>query len=416
MKAEIIILGTEILLGQIIDTNASFLARQLASIGFDVYRKTTVGDNEDRIAEAIRNGIQHADVVITTGGLGPTVDDKTRDAVARATDRELVLDEDLLAYITEFIERRGFKLGKNNPRQAQIPSDALPIHNPVGTAPGFIVHHNDSYVISLPGVPRELHHLMDNTVLPFLTDKFGLQAVIKTRVLRTAGEGESAIDRQIAEFEESSNPTVGLAAHPGAVDIRISAKAEHEDEALKMLDDMEIQLRQRVGDIIFGIDKTTIEETIVKMLADQKLSIAIVETNTGGFITHMLTHVPGGLDVNVQTRVVSCRRIVNMLPDDFKVNVPVSSEVAENLAKVIRKQAGTDIGLAVVGDDDPEVGPYSERTGDTFVGVNIGNEIHNRHIPLGGISKDARMRIFNASLAMLRKCLLKNPTGQVAII
>jgi nicotinamide-nucleotide amidase len=320
------------------------------------------------------------------------VDDKTRDAVARATDRELFLDEDLLAYITEFIKRRGFKLGENNPRQAQIPSDSIPIHNPVGTAPGFIVSHNDSYVISLPGVPRELHYLMENTVLPFLTDKFGLQAVIKTRLLRTAGEGESAIDRLIAEFEESSNPTVGLAAHPGAVDIRISAKAEHEDDALKMLDDMETRVRQRVGD-------------------KRKLSIAIVETNTGGFITHMLTNVPRGFDVNVQTQVMSCQRVVDMLPDGFKFEETVSSGVAENLARAICKKADTDIGLAIVGDDDPEVGPYSERTGDTYVGVNIGNEMYSRHIHLGGISKDARTRIFNASLAMLRKCLLKTLAG-----
>ena len=411
MKAEIIILGTEILLGQIIDTNASFLARQLASIGFDVYRKTTVGDNEERIAEAIRSGIQHADVVITSGGLGPTVDDKTRDAVAHATDRELVLDEDLLAYITAFIKRRGFKLGKNNPRQAQIPSDSIPIHNPVGTAPGFIVNHNGSFVISLPGVPHELHHLMENTVLPFLKEEFGLQAIIKTRVLRTAGEGESKIDRQIAELEESNNPTVGLAAHPGAVDIRISAKAEHEDDALKMLDDMEARLRQRVGDIIFGMDEETIQETIVKLLVDQELSMAALETNTGGFIAHMLTHVPGGLDVNVHTLVTTGRRIGDLLPDDLIGEPIVSKEVAESLAEAIRKQAGVDIGLAVVGDEDPEVGPYSKRTGDTFVGVSLGDKIYSQHIQLGGISKDARTRIFNATMAMLRKCLLETKSG-----
>ena len=406
MKAEIIILGTEILLGQIVDTNASFLARQLASIGFDVYRKTTVGDNEERIAEAIRSGIQHADVVITSGGLGPTVDDKTRDAVARATDCELVLNEDLLAYIKGFIKRRGFKLGENNPRQAQIPGNAIPIHNPVGTAPGFIVNHNDSFVISLPGVPHELQHLMDLTVLPFLKKQFGLRAVIKTRVLRTVGEGESTIDRQIAEFEESTNPTVGLAAHPGAVDIRISAKAEHEDEALKMLDEMETQLRNRVGDIIFGIDNETIEKTIVKMLADQGLNLALVETNTGGFIAHMLTHVPGGFDVNVHTLVTTGRRIGEMLPADSAGKPLISKAVAESLATVIRKQAGVDVGLAVVGEEDPEVGPYSERTGDTFVGVSVGDKMVSQHIQLGGISNDARTRIFNAVLAMLRKCLL----------
>ena len=275
MKAEIITIGTELLLGQIIDTNSAFIAQQLANIGFDVYRKTSVGDNEDRISAAISKALQRSDVVITTGGLGPTVDDKTREAVAMATERELFLDEDLLKDIKAFFKRRGLKLGENNPLQAQIPTGSIPIYNPVGTAPGFIVKFHQSYVISLPGVPHELHHLMEHTVLPFLKKEFDIKAVIKTRVLRTAGEGESNIDRRIAELEESTNPTVGLAAHPGAVDIRISAKARNESEALKLLNEMEIKLRKRLGKMIYGTDKETIEEIVIKMLADQTLRLVV---------------------------------------------------------------------------------------------------------------------------------------------
>lgn len=405
MKAEIITIGTELLLGQIIDTNAAFIAQQLASIGFDVYKKATVGDNEVRISAAISNALQRSDVVITTGGLGPTVDDKTRDAVAMATDRELFLDENLLKDIKALFQRRGLKLGENNPLQAQIPKGSIPIPNPVGTAPGFIVKFQQSYVISLPGVPHELHHLMDHTVLPFLKKEFDIQAVIKTRVLRTAGEGESNIDRRIAEFEESTNPTVGLAAHPGAVDIRISAKARNEGEALQMLDEMEIQLRRCLGNMIYGTDKETIEAVVIKMLADQTLRLAVYETNTGGHLAYRLTSVPGGIEVVDHTFVASIHRLGELLPDHPGMGSPISKEISEELAEAIQKKADVDIGMAVIGDEDPEVGPYNKRTGNTYIGLSDGSTNTSQHILIGGISGDARTRITNSALELLRRYL-----------
>jgi len=405
MKAEIITIGTELLLGQIIDTNAAFIAQQLANIGFDVYKKTTVGDNEVRISTAISNALQRADVVITTGGLGPTVDDKTREAVAMATDRELFLDENLLEDIKALFQRRGLELGENNPLQAQIPRESIPIQNPVGTAPGFIVKFRQSYVISLPGVPHELHHLMDHTVLPFLKKEFNIQAVIKTRVLRTAGEGESNIDRRIAEFEESTNPTVGLSAHPGAVDIRISAKARNENEALQMLDEMETQLRGRLGNMIYGMDKETIEAVVIKMLADQTLRLAVYETNTGGHLTYRLTGIPGGMEVVDHTFVASIHRVEKLVPDHPGKGASISKEISEDLAEAIQKKAGVDIGMAVIGDEDPEVGPYSKRTGSTYIGLSDGNTKTSRQILIGGISGDARTRITNSALDLLRRYL-----------
>ena len=407
MKAEIITIGTELLLGQIIDTNSAFIAQQLANIGFDVYTKTAVGDNEVRISDAISKALERSDVVITTGGLGPTVDDKTRDAVAMATERELFLDEMLLKEIKELFERRGLTLGENNPLQAQIPTGSIPIHNPVGTAPGFIVKFCNSYVISLPGVPHELHHLMDHTVLPFLKKEFDIQAVIKTRVLRTAGEGESNIDRRIAEFEESANPTVGLAAHPGAVDIRISAKAQNESEALQMLDEMEMQLRRCLGNMIYGTDKDTIEAVVIKMLADQNLRLAVYETNTGGHLAYRLTSIPGGIDVVDHALVASIHRIDELVPDYPGKGIPISKEISESIAATIQKKAGVDIGMAVVGDEDPEVGPYSKRTGNTYIGLSDGETNTGQQILFGGISEDARTRITNSALDLLRRYLQK---------
>ncbi len=294
MKAEIIMIGTELLLGQIVDTNAAYLAKQLAETGFNLYHKTTVGDNDVRITESIQNALQRSDVVITSGGLGPTVDDKTREAVASATNSPLFLDRELLKEVAEFFKKRGMELGENNQRQAYIPRDAVPIHNPVGTAPGFIVEDKGKYVISLPGVPHELHHLTENTVIPFLQKAFNINTLIKTRVLKTAGVGESTIDRLISDLEESENPTVGLAVHIGSADIRVSARAKSLEDVEILLDQMEVKLGERLGDMVFGTDNETIEGVVVKRLSDHDLNLAIIETNTGGDLSARLTSVPDG--------------------------------------------------------------------------------------------------------------------------
>ena len=413
MKAEIIMIGTEILLGQIVDTNASYLARKLAQIGFNLYRKTTIGDNEIRISEAIQSAFSRSDVVITSGGLGPTVDDKTRDAVAAATGRKLVLDHNLLKFIEEFFKKRGVELGENNKRQAFIPKDAIPIQNPVGTAPGFIVNHQGKFVISLPGVPHELQHLTENTVLPFLQQQFGIKTLIKTRVLKTAGVGESNIDRLISDLEESDNPTVGLAAHLGAVDIRVSAKADTSAKVDLLLDEMEAKVRERLGDMIYGTDEETIERVVVNLLSKHALRIAILETNTGGELVRRLTSIPGGFSVLSFALSTAADRIGFILPCGNDPEPPLSLEGAEMLAKHICQKAESDIGVSVIGEEDPNVGPYSKQTGNTYVGLCLPAKTNSEHIRLGGISKYARIRITSIVLDILRRQLLRLPPSNV---
>jgi len=406
MQAEIITIGTELLLGQIVDTNAAYLARQLAAIGVNVYRKTTVGDNELRIAEAVRSALRRSDVVITTGGLGPTVDDKTREAVAAATDRELVLDKRLLAEIEAFFERRGRKMAENNRRQAYIPRNATPIRNPVGTAPGFIVKHQGKYVISLPGVPRELRYLTEHEVLPFLRQTFGLRAVIRSRVLRTAGVPESDIDGAIADLEKSSNPTVGLAAHAGQVDIRITARGESDEVVTQMLDEMEAQIRHRLGDRIYGVGEESIEEVVARLLAARGLTLAILETNSGGVLASRLTATPHGAEVLREALVIPTERVMGQVPHP-PVNVPtVSAEAAQLLARSYREHADSDFAVTVVGDMDPAVGPYAERTGDTYIGLSFHDQTTTRHIRVGGTSEVARAWIANGALDLVRRFLL----------
>jgi nicotinamide-nucleotide amidase len=230
-SAEIITIGTEILLGEIVDTNARHLARALRDAGIDLYRKTTVGDNTKRIALAIQQSLERCDIVITTGGLGPTVDDPTREAVALAMGVENEYRPELWEQIQSRFRRFGRQPTENNRRQAYIPQGAIAIENPVGTAPIFIFESGHRVVISLPGVPREMEYLLQNAILPYLHQHYHIQGIIKARVLHTSGAGESQIDDLIGELEELSNPTVGLAAHSGQVDIRITAKADCPESA-----------------------------------------------------------------------------------------------------------------------------------------------------------------------------------------
>ena len=234
-SAEIISIGTELLLGEIVDTNAPYLARLLRDIGVDLYRKTTIGDNTKRIAQIIQESLQRCDIIITTGGLGPTVDDPTREAVALAVGVPTEYRPELWDQIQARFQRYGRLPTENNRRQAFIPQGAVPVENQVGTAPAFIVDREEKIIISLPGVPREMEYLMQNQFLPYLRQRFDLHGIIKARVIHTAGIGESQIDEMIGDLETLSNPTIGLLAHSGQVDVRITAKANSENEADQMI-------------------------------------------------------------------------------------------------------------------------------------------------------------------------------------
>jgi nicotinamide-nucleotide amidase len=292
-SAEIITIGTEILLGEIIDTNAAFIARALRDAGIDLYRKTTVGDNVRRIAQAIQQSMERCDIVLTTGGLGPTVDDPTREAVALAFGVETELLPELWEQIQERFRRYSREPTENNKRQAYVPHGATPIENPVGTAPAFVVERDRHVVISLPGVPREMEYLVTHAVIPYLSQRFELKGTIKTRIIHTAGVGESQIDDLIGDLETMSNPTVGLAAHSGQVDVRIAAKADSEDEAEALIRPIEEAIRQRLGNWVYGTDHETLEETALKNLLNKGWSLVVVEAGLGGNLIRRLASVQG---------------------------------------------------------------------------------------------------------------------------
>ena len=291
--AEIITIGTEILLGEIVDTNARYLARAMRDMGIDLYRKLTVGDNVERIAQALRQGMERSDIIITTGGLGPTVDDPTRQAFAQAMGVETEFHPELWEQIQARFRRYGRVPTENNRRQAHLPKGALAVENPVGTAPAFIVEFADQALIALPGVPREMEHLMQIEVIPYLRKRFQLNGLIKMRALHTAGVGESQIDELIGDLEALDNPTVGLSAHSGQVDVRITAKAESEAEADALIERVEAEIRSRLGEWIYGADQETLESTSLRALSTHGWRLVVVEAGLGGELVRRLASTAG---------------------------------------------------------------------------------------------------------------------------
>jgi len=290
-SAEIVTIGTEILLGEIVDTNSRFIARILRDLGVDLYRKTTVGDNARRIAQVIQQSTERCDIIITTGGLGPTVDDPTREAVALAIGVETEFQPQLWVQIQERFRRFGRTPTENNRRQAYVPRGAIAIENPVGTAPAFIVEHGDNVIIALPGVPREMEYLMQRAVVPYLRTRFPLSGIIKARILHTAGVGESQIDDVIADLERLSNPTVGLAAHSGRVDVRITAKADSEEEADRLIYGVEVELYRRLREWIYGVDEDTLEAIALANLRSKGWRFVVVEAGLSGELTRRLAAI-----------------------------------------------------------------------------------------------------------------------------
>lgn len=309
-SAEIVTIGTEILLGEIVDTNTRHIALSLRNLGVDMYRTITIGDNVERIATAIRESMRHAEIIITTGGLGPTVDDPTREAVARAAGVEVEFRDDLWEQIVETIARYGRKPSENQRRQAVVPRGALGVKNPVGTAPAFIVEFPSSstppppgegparqgVVICLPGVPNEMEYILHESVIPFLQKRFDLHEVIKVRLLHCSGTGEGTIDEKIGDLESLSNPTVGLAAHTGVVDIRIAAKARDEAEADALIRKVEDDIRNRLGTIVFGADEDRLETITLNEVAKRGWTLTAVESGLDGSLARQLPNtvsIPG---------------------------------------------------------------------------------------------------------------------------
>lgn len=291
--AELVIIGSEFLLGESFDTNSRVLARALRKLGIAVLRIQTVGDDISAIHHAVRSALERADIVLTTGGLGPTVDDPTRQAIAEALGVELEFRPDLWEQIVARVARYGRVASENQRRQAYVPHGAIAIENPVGTAPAFLIERGHQTVLSLPGVPREMETLLEEYVLPYLRRRYNIHAVTKVRTLHVAGLGESAVDERIGEFERSANPTVGLAAHAGLIDVRLTAHAESETRADELLQQLENEIRQRLGETIFGAEEETLEAVTIATLNKRGWTLALCEAGMNGAVLERLARFQG---------------------------------------------------------------------------------------------------------------------------
>ena len=381
--AEIITIGTELLLGETVDTNTRYLARSLRDAGVDLYRASTVGDNHERIAQIIREGLERAEIIITTGGLGPTVDDPTREAIALALGVESEFRPDLWEQIQERFQRYGRTPTENNKRQAYVPQGALAIENKVGTAPSFVCETDRHAIIALPGVPREMEFLMRKKVMPYLRERFDLRELIKARVLHTSGVGESTIDARIGDLEELSNPTVGMAAHAGQVDIRITAKAQSEAEADILIKEVEGQLHERLGHWIYGADEDTLEGVVLDAMAKREWQLAAVETNLDG---RLLRRLAGKGDSFVGGEILS------------------PSHSPENLAQAVQKayqahQADVCLGVILTPGETQQT---------MHLIVQMPEKAHHTKRSYGGPPQMAPLWTVNLCLDFLRKLVLDN--------
>jgi nicotinamide-nucleotide amidase len=374
MYVEIVSIGEELLSGDsdIVDTNSVFITKALRDVGLRVLYKSTVGDNEQRIIDVIKLALSRADVIITSGGLGPTVDDMTRQGAAGAVGRKLEFRQELLDDIGVKFAKFGQRMSDNNRTQAMVPEGATVINNPVGTAPGFIVEENGKMIISIPGVPREMKYLMENAVVPYLREKVGASGIIKVRILRTAGIGESLIDEKIGDLEKLANPVVGLAAHSGQTDIRIAARAATEAEADALIADVENEVRKRMGSFIYGVEKEPLEHAFVAALLRAGLRVCIMEAGTGGLLHKRITEEPGGLDLLVASQNYETADALRA--SNGASGAATFKELAEQTAAALRSKMGSGLAIALV--TDPQ---------GTAISVSDGNETRTRTYAYGGL-------------------------------
>lgn len=406
---EIVAIGSELLLGQIVDTNSAWIAERLAGLGVNMYYQTVVGDNPTRMKEVIDRALDRSDMVITSGGLGPTQDDLTRDVVAGLMDRPLVIDPTLLGEIENRFNNRGLAMSNNNRRQAYIPSESVPISNPNGTAPSFIVEDCRGIIFSLPGVPFEMKWLFENEVAPYLKKKFNLSASITHRILKITGLGESSVDELVGHLiAGSSNPTVGVLAHPGQVDVRITAKAPSRETADIMIEPIEKEIRYLLGNYIFATDDETMEVVVASMLNRRSKTIAVYEDVTGGMLANRISQanpdkfvgaiIGGGLNVIgrlIETPLVEGQSIDDDLPGR-----------CNDLAVAIKLRTGADIGLAVHGTVDDSDQSENMAPGQVCISVTDGKNSKAMHYKSAGRSVPDRTRISLNAMSLVWKILL----------
>jgi nicotinamide-nucleotide amidase len=416
VRCEIVAVGTELLLGQIVDTNSSWIGGQLALAGVDNLFQVKVGDNQARIVGCIREALGRADAVILCGGLGPTQDDITREAIAEVMGVPLERDPTMAEHIRGLFERRRRHFAQNNLRQAERPVGARFIDQMPGTAPGLVCPVGDQVIYAVPGVPREMRDMVLGTVLPDLRRRMGKSAIIRSRVLRTWGESESGLAEMLAEriagLDAVGNPTLAFqASGVEGLKIRITAKADSEAAADALIADEEARVRAIVGDAVFGIDDTNMEAAVLALLRERGLTLAVAESVTGGLVSARLTDVPGASDV-LRGAVVAYASEVKFRELGVPQGPVISAECASAMAAGVREKLGADVGIATTGVAGPTE-QEGQPVGLVYVAIALGDHVEAREVRLPGDRRRVREFGVISVLNLLRLRLIGSEREQV---
>ena len=409
MKAEIIAVGTEILLGDIVNTNAQYIAKRLADLGVTVYHQSVVGDNTKRLLEAYTLAFSRVDLVIATGGLGPTKDDLTKEVAFEYFKKQSVVHEASLKIIENYFKDSNRPMVESNKKQAYFPTDAIILPNNNGTAPGCIIDENEKIIILLPGPPWEMKPMFEESVVPYLK-KFK-QGILVSKVLRVIGVGESTAAEMLEDImDNQTNPTVAPYAKAGEVTFRITSKANTQEEGIKLIVPMENEIRSRLGNNIYGEGDTTLENVIGEMLVNKKLTISTAESCTGGMVASSLINYPGISCVFIEGAVTYCNEAkisrLGVKKETLDKYGAVSSEVAAEMASGIARTAGTSIGLSTTGIAGPDGGSTEKPVGLVYVGLCINGKVKTKMLKLVGNRQKVREKATMQLLDLLRRELL----------
>lgn len=412
MRAEIISVGTEILLGDIVNTNAQFLAKELANLGVEVYHQVVIGDNEERVKEAFDQAFSRSDMVITTGGLGPTKDDLTKEIACKYFGMSLEVHEKSLNVLKDYFKRINKEITDNNLKQIYFPKESKVLDNPNGTAPGVILEKNNKVIVLLPGPPKEMKPMFNNHVKPYLSDKS--DGVIVSEVLRVFGIGESGAEEKIKDIiENQTDPTIAPYAKESDVIFRITTKANSYEEGLKKIEPLKKQVEDRLGIDVYGVGEDLNLETLVaKLLVDKKLTIATAESCTGGMIASKLISYPGISDSFLEGSVTYSNeakmRTLDVKKETLDSFGAVSEEIASEMAKGIANRAGADIGLVTTGIAGPGGGTKEKPVGLVYIGLYYRGNVNTFRYVFNGNRENVRTRATLTALDLLRREILKD--------
>ena len=411
MIVELISVGTEILLGNIVNTNAAYLAEKCAGLGFSCYHQSVVGDNEERLAESIKTASGRADVVILSGGLGPTQDDLTKEVAAEVWNKKLELDENTKQRIEKYFQDKKMEITENNWKQAMIPEGCIVLDNDNGTAPGIIMQNDTTRMILLPGPPNELKPMFENQVRDYLNHIE--PGIIYSQVVKICGISESKVETIISDLmEEQSNPTLAPYAKMGEVHLRVTAKAENEKEAKKLVKPLVKELKVRFGENVYSTEnETTLEKSVVDLLVANQLTISTVESCTGGLLAARLINVPGVSEVFKSGHITysnkAKRKVLGIKKNIIEKNGAVSEAVAREMAKGAASVTKSDVTVSVTGIAGPNGGSKEKPVGLVYIGCSVCGKTTVQECHFTGNREKIRDNTVAAALILMRKCILE---------